>query len=200
MVGSGSCGVLAPQREVRLIDPDTLSDVAQGTVGELCVRGEGLFRGYYNRDQANSEAFLDGGWFRTGDLFKTDEDGYFYIVGRTKDMIRRSSENIAAREVESALEQIPGVTTVAVIGVPDPLRVEEVKAYIVWGDGTKVLEPQEIAQFCKAHLAPFKIPRFIEYVKDLPLTPSGRVVKKKLTEGKTDLRAGSYDVESNCWV
>ncbi|RMO76864.1 class I adenylate-forming enzyme family protein [Pseudomonas syringae group genomosp. 3] len=200
MVGSGSCGIVAPCREVRLINPDDLQEVAAGEVGELCVRGEGLFRGYYNRDEANAEAFITDGWFRTGDLFRMDEEGYFYIVGRIKDMIRRSSENIAAREVEATIEQIDGIAAVAVVGVPDPLRIEEVKAYIVLHDANRSLEPQEVIEFCKLHLASFKLPRFIEFINEMPLTPSGKIAKKKLGEDKADLRVGSYDFEVGRWI
>jgi crotonobetaine/carnitine-CoA ligase len=200
MVGSGSCGTVAPRREVKLINPDDLQEVATREVGELCVRGDGLFRGYYNRDQANAEAFMPGGWFRTGDLFRMDEEGYFYIVGRIKDMIRRSSENIAAREVEATIEQIDGIAAVAVVGVPDPLRIEEVKAYIVLHDVSQSIEPRAIIEFCKLHLASFKIPRFIEFISEMPLTPSGKIAKKKLGEGKANLRVGSYDVEVGRWI
>ena len=105
MVGSGSCGVPAPFRECRIVDESGRS--LRREVGELCVRGPGIMLGYYNNPEATDES-LRGGWFHTGDLFRQDERGYFYIVGRQKDMIRRSSENIAAREVEAVLNSDPG--------------------------------------------------------------------------------------------
>jgi crotonobetaine/carnitine-CoA ligase len=127
-VGSGSCGLPSPFRECRIVDADG-REVARGEIGELVIRGPGILRGYYNKPEATAQA-LRGGWFHTGDLFRQDERGYFYIVGRAKDMIRRSSENIAAREVEAVLNSVPCVLESAAIGVPDDMRGEEVKAYL----------------------------------------------------------------------
>ncbi|MCE8422059.1 fatty acid--CoA ligase family protein, partial [Rhodovulum sulfidophilum] len=127
-VGSGSCGVPCPFRECRIVGEDG-QPVVRGQIGELQIRGPGIMLGYYNNPEATAEVLKDG-WFSSGDLFRQDEDGFFYIVGRKKDMIRRSAENIAAREVETVLAAAPGVAEVAVVGVPDPLRGEEVKACI----------------------------------------------------------------------
>ena len=102
MVGSGSCGVPAPFRECRIVDDERHGRAAHGEIGELSVRGPGILQGYYSKPEATATRF-DGDWFRTGDLFRQDERGYFYIVGRMKDMIRRTGENIAAREVEAVL-------------------------------------------------------------------------------------------------
>lgn len=200
MVGSGSCGTVAPYRQVKLRDPETGAEVAVGEVGELCVKGEGLFLGYYNRDEANAELFIEDGWFRTGDLFQQDENGYFYIVGRIKDMIRRSSENISAREVESVIEQISEIAAVAAVAVPDAKRGEEVKVYVQLHPSSRALEATEIVDFCKGRLAAFKIPRFVEFINEMPLTVSGKISKKLLVDGKVDLRAGSYDVEVGRWI
>src|SRR5690606_8040543 len=123
-----TCGVAAPFRETRVIGEDG-RECAPGEAGELQIRGRSILLGYYKRPDANAESF-DGDWFRTGDLFIRDEDGYLSIVGRIKDMVRRSSENISAREVEAVLEELEQVEEAAVVPVPDPLRKEEVKAYL----------------------------------------------------------------------
>lgn len=200
MVGSGSCGKPSPFREARIVD-DTGKPVAVGEVGELQVRGPGILQGYYNNPEATAAAFQDG-WFRTGDLFRQDERGYFYIVGRIKDMIRRAGENIAAREVEAVLRGLPEIVEAAAVPVPDPTRGEEVKAYIVLDPSLKPqdLPPERIIAHCEANLARFKVPRFIAYSKDLPKTPSGKIAKKVLTQGVADLRKDSYDRVEGKWI
>jgi acyl-CoA synthetase (AMP-forming)/AMP-acid ligase II len=200
MVGSGSCGKPGPFREARIMGEDG-RPVAQGQIGELQLRGPGMLQGYYKNPEATAAAF-DGEWFRTGDLFRQDERGYFYIVGRLKDMIRRSSENIAAREVEVVMTALDQVVEVAVVGVPDDTRGEEVKAYVVLQPGLtrEDLPPQAIFDHCADRLARFKVPRFIQYTGELPKTPSGKIAKKVLTQGVTDLRAGSYDRVLEKWL
>jgi len=146
MVGSGACGLPSAFRECRIVDQEG-GDVPQGTVGELVVRGPGVTKGYYKKPEANRAAFF-GDWFRTGDLFVQDERGYYTIVGRLKDMIRRSGENIAAREVEAALVAIEGVEDAAAIAVPDEARGEEVKAYLFLNPGftPETLRPAHILE------------------------------------------------------
>ncbi|MBI2245742.1 MAG: acyl--CoA ligase, partial [Nocardioides sp.] len=128
LVGTGSCGSAAPYRETRIVDPETGSDTPPDVVGELWVRGPGLMVEYVNRPEVNAECFQPGGWFRTGDLARRDVAGNHFIAGRLKDMIRRSHENIAANEVEAALASHQAVAEAGVVGVPDHLRGEEVKA------------------------------------------------------------------------
>ncbi len=200
MVGSGSCGKPSPFRAARIVD-DAGNPVAPGTVGELQVKGPGILQGYYNNAEATKAAFHDG-WFRTGDLFRQDERGYFYIVGRIKDMIRRAGENIAAREVEAVLRGLPEIVEAAAVPVPDATRGEEVKAYIVLDPriAPKDLPPERIIAHCEANLARFKVPRFIAYSKDLPKTPSGKIAKKILTQGVADLRKDSYDRVEGKWI
>ncbi|MGP3725809.1 AMP-binding protein [Cereibacter sphaeroides] len=199
-VGSGSCGVPCPFRECRIVGEDG-QPVARGEIGELQIRGPGIMLGYYNNPEATAEVLKDG-WFSSGDLFRQDEDGFFYIVGRKKDMIRRSAENIAAREVETVLAAAPGVAEVAVVGVPDPLRGEEVKACIRLKEGviadTAILEG--IVATAQAGLAPFKVPRFYAFVEDFPRTASLKIAKPRITEGVADLRAGSFDRTSGEWI
>ncbi|MCV3210823.1 acyl--CoA ligase [Mesorhizobium sp. YC-39] len=200
MVGSGSCGVPCPFRECKIVDEEG-REVGAGEVGELLVRGPGIMLGYYNNPEATASVFADG-WFKTGDLFRVDEQGHFYIVGRKKDMIRRSAENIAAREVESVLNAVPVVAEAAVIGVPDPLRGEEVKAYIKLKDG---FEPSEeiiasIIDKAGRELAPFKVPRFYAFLADFPRTASLKIAKPQLAAETADLRTGSYDRVENRWI
>jgi crotonobetaine/carnitine-CoA ligase len=199
MVGSGACGLPSAFRECRIVDQDG-GDVPQGGVGELIVRGPGVTKGYFKKPEANHSAFL-GDWFRTGDLFVQDEHGYYAIVGRLKDMIRRSGENIAAREVEAALVAIEGVEDAAAIAVPDATRGEEVKAYLVLKPGlTKAtLRPGHILDELAKVLAPFKLPRYLEYVAALPKTPSEKIKKDALKAEKPDLRTDSWDEVEKRW-
>jgi crotonobetaine/carnitine-CoA ligase len=199
MVGSGSCGMPSPFREARIVDANG-RPASPGDVGELQVRGPGILLGYYKNPEATEAAF-DDGWFRTGDLFRRDERGYFYIVGRIKDMIRRSGENIAAREVEAVLRGLPQVVEAAAVPVPDPKRGEEVKIYVVLQPGLTHddVSTDRIIAHCEANLARFKVPRYIAYRDDLPKTPSGKIAKKILTQDVADLRQGSYDRQEARW-
>jgi acyl-CoA synthetase (AMP-forming)/AMP-acid ligase II len=197
--GSGSCGIAAPFRELKVADENG-RPLAAGVSGELMVRGRGLFKGYYKRPDATAESYLDG-WFRTGDIAQQDEEGYIYIVGRMKDMVRRNGENISAREVESVLRSMPTIQDAAVIAVPDPYHEEEVKAYIQLAPGITpdAVTPQQIVDYCRPLLAAFKLPRYVEYRDSLPLTDSQRVQKKVLRTEKPDLRLGAYDLKEQCW-
>jgi acyl-CoA synthetase (AMP-forming)/AMP-acid ligase II len=199
LLGTGTCGVEAPFARLTIADEHGKT-VKQGESGELCVKGPAILHGYYNKKDANAESFRDG-WFRTGDQFRQDARGNFYIVGRFKDMIRRSGENIAAREVEAVLRTLPEVQDAAVVPVPDDYRGEEVKAYLMLMPGLSKdrLPPARVLEHCAAHLAPFKVPRYIEYRDALPRTESGRVQKKVLVAEKADLRAGSYDRQDSVW-
>ncbi|RZI78279.1 MAG: AMP-binding protein [Variovorax sp.] len=200
MVGSGSCGVPSPFRECEIVDPAG-RQVPVGEVGELRVRGPGILVGYYNRPEASAAALRDG-WFHTGDLFRQDKRGYFYIVGRQKDMIRRSSENIAAREVESVLNGIPAVMESAAVPVPDETRGEEVKAYIVLknADAPKDEIISEIVATCQAQLARFKVPRYFSFREVLPKTPSLKVAKQSLLVSAREATEPTYDRVAGCWL
>ena len=137
----------------------------------------------------------------TGDLLRQDEDGYYTIVGRKKDMIRRNAENVAAREVEAVLRGLPQVKEAAVVPVPDERVGEEIKAYLQLqpGLGRDDLPPQRVIEHCKANLASFKIPRYIAFAETFPMTDSDRVEKKKLIAGVPDLTRDSYDRVDNIW-
>ena len=180
MSGSGSCGLPAPYRQCRIVGPDGV-DVDPGKIGELWVSGRAILKGYYNKPDATRSAF-SGEWFRTGDLFRMDDDGYLYIEGRIKDSIRRSGENISAREIESVAANIPGVLETAAVAVPDEKRGEEVKLCLVLQPGysAEQVSPAQVIAFCKGKLAPFKVPRYIEYLDEFPHTTSGKIAKHEL--------------------
>ncbi len=198
---TGSVGVAAPWREIRVVDPDG-NDVANGEIGEAWTAGSGHFHGYYRKTAANRASFVDI-WFRTGDLVRRDpNDGGYYLVGRLKDMIKRSGENVSAAEVEDCLSALAGVAYAAVVGVRDLDRGEEVKAYLQLRPGAtpSVISPDVVFAHCADHLAGFKIPRYLHYVDALPMTASGdKVAKTRLTAGVEDLRLGSFDRIDGFW-
>ncbi|WP_409184821.1 ATP-dependent acyl-CoA ligase [Amycolatopsis sp. VS8301801F10] len=194
-VGTGCIGRPTRDREVMIAGEDG-KPLPRGETGELLIRGIGLMHGYHDDPEATARAFA-GGWFHTGDLARMDAEGRVYYLGRTKDMIRRSGENISADEVERALLQHPKVQLAAVLAVPDELRGEEVKAYVVCGEDRPA--PEELAEFCAQQLAYFKVPRFWTFADDLPRTPSERVAKGELRKA-ADLRAGSWDRSTGEWL
>ncbi|TVT53609.1 ATP-dependent acyl-CoA ligase [Amycolatopsis rhizosphaerae] len=175
LVGTGCIGRPTRDREAMVVD-EAGFPVPRGETGELVLRGIGLMHGYHDDPEATARAFR-GGWFHTGDLARMDERGRIFYLGRTKDMIRRSGENISADEVERALLLHPAVRLAAVVAVPDELRGEEVKAFVVLDDKA---EPDELAEFCADKLAYFKVPRYWAIADSLPLTPSERVAKGEL--------------------
>ena len=200
MIGMGSIGVPAPYREVKIVDEGG-AEVPRGSVGELWVAGRGIVLGYYKRPQANAASFSTR-WFRTGDLVRQDADGYYYFVGRLKEMIKRSGENVAAREVEAALLELSDVIRAAVVPVPDELRSEEVKAYVQLTDGRGPadLTPEQIFAHCRERLASFKVPRYLAYVDGFPLNDSGRVLKSALFDPSGgDMRKGAFDRVDGVW-
>ena len=196
----GCMGIPGPLREVRLVGDDGV-DVGDGEVGELWTAGPGHLRGYYRKPKANAETFV-GKWFRTGDLMRRDANGVYYLIGRIKDVVKRSGENIAAAEVEDCLCKLSGVVLAAVVAVPDEHRGEEVKAYVQLEDGltNETLPPEQLLAHCVERLAPFKVPRYLSYVDEFPMTAGNdKVAKPKLTKGIDDLRLGAYDRIDDCW-
>ncbi|MEV7096000.1 ATP-dependent acyl-CoA ligase [Amycolatopsis sp. NPDC051045] len=194
-VGTGCLGRPSRDREV-LIAGDDGKPVPRGETGQLLIRGIGLMHGYHDDPAATAKAF-ENGWFHTGDLARMDAAGRVYYVGRTKDMIRRSGENVSADEVERALLLHPAVRLAAVVAVPDELRGEEIKAYVVC-DGDRP-DPAELAAFCAGKLAYFKVPRFWTFAGELPMTPSERVAKGELRK-VADPRAGCWDAKAEAWL
>jgi crotonobetaine/carnitine-CoA ligase len=197
LVGTGTMGTEPPGVFIRIAD-DQDNDVPIGQSGEALIGGPDLYKGYLNRPEVTAEANR-GGWYHSGDVVRRDERGLLYFVGRKKEIIRRSGENISAAEVEAVMRSHPKVLEVAVVPVPDELRGEEVKVYIQpkAGETEKTFPPEEVIDFCKQNLAAYKIPRYIEYhMADFERTPSMRVQKKTLLEAKKDLRAGAWDRET----
>ncbi|MEW6377642.1 MAG: long-chain-fatty-acid--CoA ligase [Thermodesulfobacteriota bacterium] len=168
-----------PFLEVRIVD-DQEREVPVGGVGELICRGPNVMKGYYKDRKATREA-LRGGWLHTGDLACMDEEGSVYIVDRKKDMIVSGGENIYPREIEEVLYHHPKIQDVAVIGIPDPIWGESVKAFVVLKKGDK-MKGEEVIEYCKNNLASYKKPRSVEFVEDLPRNPSGKVLKTVLRE------------------
>ena len=174
----GSVG--APIRcEVRVVDEED-EDVAVGDVGEIIIRGKNVMSGYYNKPEANAEA-LRGGWLRTGDMGRWDDDGYLYVVDRKKDMIITGGYNIYPAEIENALFKNPKIAMATVIGIPDEIKGEIAKAYVVLKDGETATE-EEIISFCRERIAKYKAPRAVEFRDTLPTTPTGKILKRELRE------------------
>jgi acyl-CoA synthetase (AMP-forming)/AMP-acid ligase II len=199
MTGSGCCGMAAPFRELRIADADG-NVLGADQVGELQVKGPGLLQGYYRNPQASAAAFIDG-WFRTGDLATCNSNGFYTIVGRIKEMIRRAGENISATEVEGVLLALPGVVETAAVAVPDEMRGEEVKAYLVLDKGLGIddLPPSQVIAHCEKQLAAFKVPRYLHYrTEPLPRSTSGKVRKPDLLN-VIDWRVGSWDRLRDAW-
>src|SRR5437870_1000992 len=174
-------GIPFPDTDAKIVDADDPTrEVAQGEVGELAVRGPQVMKGYWNKPEETRNVLRDG-WLLTGDLAKMDADGYFYIVDRKKDLILCSGYNVYPREVEEVLFMHPAVGEAAAIGVPDPYRGETVKAFVVLKPGKTVTEADLIA-FCKERLAPFKVPKAVEFATALPMSLVGKVLRRQLRE------------------
>ena len=174
-------GIPFPDTDAKVVDPDDPSrELAQGDVGELAVRGPQVMKGYWNKPEETRMVLRDG-WLLTGDLAKMDTDGYFYVVDRKKDIILCSGYNVYPREVEEVLFMHPAIGEAAAIGVPDPYRGETVKAFVVLKAGKTATEAEVIA-FCKERLAPFKVPKAVEFATALPMSLVGKVLRRQLRE------------------
>lgn len=167
--------------EVKIIDPVTGETVPPGVQGELCTRGYLVMKGYYNMPEHTAKVIDHEGWLHTGDLATVDEDGYYRITGRLKDMIIRGGENIYPREIEEFLYTHPKVLDVQVVGVPDAKYGEQVLACIKVKPGEELTE-EELLAYCEGKIARFKVPRYIQFVSEYPMTASGKIQKYKLRE------------------
>ena len=181
----GSIGRPIPGVEMKLINPEpgVREDVQEGddpetTVGEIAIKGPNIMKGYFGRPDATAEAIVDG-WFRSGDLGRKDADGWYYIVDRSKDMIIRGGFNVYPREIEEVLLTHPEVSLAAVIGVPHESHGEEIKAVVIRTDGATVTEDELIA-WGKEQMAAYKYPRVVEFVDALPMTATGKILKREL--------------------
>ena len=182
----GSIGLPISSTEVRLVelDPDAQGnyvDVSEGKEGELLARGPQVMKGYWNMPDETVKTISRDGWLHTGDIAKMDKDGYFYIVDRKKDLIIASGYNVVPREIEEVLYTHPCIQEVAVAGIPDPKRGETVKAYVILKEGKTATE-QEIRDYCKESLAPYKVPTLVEFRTELPKSQIGKVLRRLLVE------------------
>ena len=177
---NGTIGIPFPDTEAMVVHPDTREPLSVGEIGELAVRGPQVMIGYWNRPE-ETKAVLNEGWLLTGDMATMDEDGFFIIVDRKKDMINASGFKVYPRDVEEVLFEHPSVKEAVVIGVPDPYRGETVKAFIVRAEGLDVSE-EKLEEWCRARLAAFKVPRIYEFRSELPKTIVGKVLRRKLIE------------------
>jgi len=178
---TGSVGKPQLLASVRLVDVDG-KDVARGEAGELWFSGAVITPGYYNRPDATAEAFADGDWLRSGDIGRQDDDGYYYIVGRLKDMYISGGENVFPVEVENQLAQHPDVLEAAIVGVADEKWGEVGCAYILARPGHSQPPDAELATFCRERLAAYKVPKYFMAVEDFPRTAAGKVQKHLLTQ------------------
>jgi long-chain acyl-CoA synthetase len=174
----GSIGTPIPGVEFKLVNDDG-SDTPPGEVGEICIRGHNVMKGYWKRPQETAEAINAEGWFRSGDLGTVDEDGFYYIVDRKKDMIIRGGFNIYPREVEEVLYEHPAVREAAVIGLPHPTHGEEIGAAVSLHPGA-ALSIEELREYVKARVAPYKYPRVIWILDDLPKGDTGKILKRTI--------------------
>jgi len=163
--------------EAQLVD-ELWDPVSGDEVGEIALRGHNVMKGYYNRPHATTEVMKDG-WFRTGDLARKDADGFYYIVDRAKDLIVRGGFNVYPREIEEVLMTHDAVSLAAVVGVPDESHGEEVKAYIIL-EPTATVTESDLVAWCKQQMASYKYPRTIEFVPSLPMTATGKILKREL--------------------
>jgi len=176
----GSIGIPLPYCDVRIVSTeDSQKVLGADQPGELMIKGPIIMQGYYGKGEATRETIEPDGWLHTGDIARMDEDGYTYIVDRLKDMILTAGYNVYPAEIERVLAQYPSVAMSAVGAVPDELKGELAKAYIVPKDGTNTTE-QEILTFCQQHLAAYKVPRQVMFVKDLPKTSTGKIMRREL--------------------
>ena len=174
-------GRAMPMIEVRVVDPETGKELPPGTQGEVCCRGYNVMKGYYDNPRATAETIDADGWLHSGDLGVMDEEGYLSITGRLKDMIIRGGENIYPREIEEFLYTMEGIQDVQVAAVPSRKYGEEVGAFIKLKPET-AMEPEDVKGFCRNRIARYKIPKYIAFVEDFPMTASGKIQKFKLRE------------------
>ena len=175
----GSIGIPIPGVEMKLMNDDWSEATGDDAIGEIAIKGHNVMKGYYNRPEATAEAIHDD-WFRSGDLAKKDADGYYFIVDRSKDMIIRGGFNVYPREIEEVLMTHPAVSLVAVIGVPHDSHGEEIKAVVVKNAGDNTTE-EELVAWGKEQFAAYKYPRSVEFIDELPMTSTGKILKRELS-------------------
>ncbi len=176
----GSIGTPIPGVEMKLLRAESWEEIGQDEeIGEIAIKGHNIMKGYYGRPDATEESIQDG-WFRTGDMGRKDEDGWYYIVDRSKDMIIRGGYNVYPREIEEVLMSHEDVSLAAVIGVPHESHGEEIKAVVILNKGASVTE-EELIAWSKEQMANYKYPRQVDFVDDLPMTATGKILKRELS-------------------
>jgi long-chain acyl-CoA synthetase len=178
----GSIGTPIPGVQMELIEPASWEPIewTPEAIGEIAIRGHNVMKGYYKRPEATAEAISPDGWFRSGDLARRDGDGWYYIVDRAKEMIIRGGFNVYPREIEEVLLTHPAISLAAVIGVPHDSHGEEIKAFVILKPGATAT-PDEIVAWSKEQMAAYKYPRMVEIVSSLPMTATGKILKRELS-------------------
>lgn len=177
---NGSIGLPWPNTDSVILRSGETEELAVGEIGEIAIKGPQVMKGYWNRPEETAMTFADG-WFLTGDLGYMDDQGYFYVVDRKKDMIIAGGFNIYPREVEEVLYENEAIQECVVAGIPDPYRGETVKAYIVLKEGKSITE-KELNEFCRKNLAAYKVPRYYEFRDELPKTAVGKILRRSLID------------------
>ena len=179
---TGSIGKPIPGVSMKLVDPASWSEIewSPDAIGEIAIKGHNVMKGYYQREKATAEVIDEDGWFRTGDLARRDEDGFYYIVDRSKDLIIRGGFNVYPREIEEVLVTHPDVSLAAVVGVPHESHGEEIKAFVILRPGS-TLTAADLVAWAKDQMASYKYPRVVEFVDSLPMTATGKILKRELT-------------------
>jgi fatty-acyl-CoA synthase len=174
-----------PDVEVKLVDVDTGEEVGTGEQGDLCTRGYHVMKGYYKMPDKTAEVIDEDGWLHTGDLATMDEDGYFTITGRADDMIIRGGENIYPREIEECLYTHPGISDVQVYGVPDEKYGEKAAAAVIKKKDASLTD-EDVKEYCRENIAHYKVPEYVDFVEEYPMTASGKIQKYKLREAAVE--------------
>jgi malonyl-CoA/methylmalonyl-CoA synthetase len=174
----GSIGLPLPALEVRIVDPETFQDVDPGQTGEILLKGPAVTPGYWQKSEETAKTF-EKGWFRTGDLGRVDEEGYYYLTDRIKHIIISGGENISPKEIEGTINQIEGVVESSVVGIPDEKWGEKVVAAVVPKSGAS-LKAEEVKAYCKDHLHDWKCPKDVVFLKELPKNTMGKVLKEEV--------------------
>lgn len=187
-VRATTVGFELPNVEVKIFNPETRQECTPGEQGEICCRGYNVMKGYYKNEEATRRTIDEDGWLHSGDLAVKTENGFYCITGRIKDMIIRGGENIYPREIENFLYQMPQIEAVEVAGIPSPKYGEQVGAFIKIKKGFTLSE-EEVADFCRGKIARYKIPKYIFFVEEFPMTASGKIQKYKLSSMSSDLLA-----------
>ncbi|AFV02125.1 Long-chain-fatty-acid--CoA ligase [Dehalobacter sp. DCA] len=178
-------GRALPGVECKIVDPKTGEDLPDNEDGEFVARGYNIMKGYYKMPEATAAAIDENGWLHTGDLARRDENGYYKITGRIKDMIIRGGENIYPKEIEDFIYTHPKVKDVQVIGVPDKQYGEEIMACVILKDGVE-LTADELKDFVRTHMAKHKTPRYIDFVAEFPMNAAGKIMKYKMRENAVE--------------